>query len=129
MNVQKLKRYVFALALSAGFVVAPGLSILSTVQAQDRRDQRRDERQDRRDQRQGRWGDRRDDREGAYGNNGEQQRGYRDGLNRGQEDARSRRSFNPNNSSHFKNGNAAYREGFRRGYLQGYPQRGGNRRW
>jgi uncharacterized protein YcfJ len=47
MNVQKLKRYVFALALSASFVVTPGLSSLSTVQAQDRRDHRRYVRQDR----------------------------------------------------------------------------------
>jgi uncharacterized protein YcfJ len=48
MNAQKLKRRIFALALSASFVVAPGLSSLSTVQAQDRRDHRRDVRQDRR---------------------------------------------------------------------------------
>jgi hypothetical protein len=65
---------------------------------------------------------------GGYGggyNNSEVQRGYYDGLNRGQEDARSRRSPNPNNSSHFRSGNAAYREGFRRGYDVGYRQYGG----
>lgn len=98
MNVQKLKRYAFALALSASFVVAPSLSSLSTVEAQDQQMDRRNDR------------------------NGEQQRGYRDGLNRGQEDARSHRASNPNNSSHFKSGNAIYREGFRRGYMQGYRQ-------
>jgi hypothetical protein len=69
---------------------------------------------------------------GGYGggyNNGEVQRGYRDGLDRGQEDARDRRSPNPNNSSHFRSGNSAYREGFVRGYQDGYRQFGGGRRW
>jgi len=69
---------------------------------------------------------------GGYGggyNNGEVQRGYRDGLDRGQEDARDRRSPNPNNSSHFRSGNGAYREGFVRGYQVGYRQYGGGRRW
>lgn len=72
---------------------------------------------------------------GSYGNYGgsasnyEVQKGYRDGLDRGQEDARDRRSFNPNNSSHYRSGNAAYREGFRRGYDQGYRQYSGSRRW
>ena len=71
---------------------------------------------------------------GGYGggyNNGEVQRGYRDGLDRGQEDARSGRSPNPNNSSHFRSGNSAYREGFVRGYQAGYRQFGGGgyRRW
>lgn len=69
---------------------------------------------------------------GGYGggyNNSEVQRGYYDGLNRGQEDARDRRSPNPNNSSHFRSGNAAYREGFVRGYQVGYRQYGGGRRW
>jgi hypothetical protein len=55
------------------------------------------------------------------------QRGYRDGLNRGQEDARSHRSATPYNSEHFRNGDAAYREGFSRGYNEGYRQYGN--RW
>ena len=75
---------------------------------------------------------------GGYGNNGgygnygssyEEQRGFSDGLNRGQEDVRDRRSFNPNNSSHYRSGNSAYREGFRRGYAQGYRQYGGYGRY
>jgi hypothetical protein len=68
---------------------------------------------------------------GYYGGGGyEEQRGFSDGLNRGQEDARDRRSFNPNNSSHYRSGNAAYRDGFRRGYAEGYRQYGGyGRRW
>jgi hypothetical protein len=71
---------------------------------------------------------------GYYGNYGgyssyDQQKGFRDGLDRGQEDARDRRSFNPNNSEHFRNGNGAYRDGFRRGYEQGYRQYAGYRGW
>ena len=71
---------------------------------------------------------------GDYGygrgyNNGEVQKGYRDGLDRGQEDARDRRNPTPNNSSHYRNGNAAYREGFRRGYEIGYRQYAGYRGW
>jgi len=119
MNLQKIKKYALAFALAAGFVIAPGLSSLSSVQAQDDWRYRRDRRDDR-------W-DRRDDRYGY--NSRDEQKGYRDGLDRGREDARDRRSFNPNNSSHFRNGNSAYREGFRRGYSQGYRQYGYSRRW
>jgi len=68
------------------------------------------------------------DYRGGY-NNGDVQRGFRDGLDRGQEDARDRRSPNPNNSSHYRSGNGAYREGFRSGYAQGYRQYAGYGRW
>lgn len=73
-------------------------------------------------------------RNGGYNNGGyssyDEQKGFRDGLDRGQEDVRDRRSPNPNNSEHFRNGNSAYRAGFRRGYEQGYRQYGGGyRRW
>ena len=57
-----------------------------------------------------------------------EQKGYRDGLNRGGEDARSGRYPTPNNSEHFRNGNAAYRQGFARGYQVGYGQYGGGYR-
>ena len=68
---------------------------------------------------------------GGYrgGSSYDEQRGYRDGLDRGQEDARDRRSPNPNNSSHYRDGNSAYRDGFRRGYAVGYRQYGGYGRW
>jgi hypothetical protein len=74
---------------------------------------------------------------GGYGNGGygggsggyEEQKGYRDGLDRGQEDSRSGRSPNPNNSSHYRSGNSLYRDGFRRGYAVGYRQFGGRRGW
>jgi hypothetical protein len=126
MNLQKVKKYALTFALAVGFVVVPGLSSLSSVQAQDDWRYRQNRRDDRWDRRNDRW-DRRDDRYGY--NNRDEQKGYRDGLDRGREDARDRRSFNPNNSSHFRNGNSAYREGFRRGYAQGYRQNGYSRRW
>jgi hypothetical protein len=86
---------------------------------------------------------------GGYGNNGygnygygnpgyggyssygsyDQQKGFNDGLTRGQEDARSGRIADPNNSSHYRNGNSLYREGFRQGYAQGYQQYGGYGRY
>jgi hypothetical protein len=119
MNLQNFKKYAFAMALAIGFLVAPGLSSLSTVQAQgwgwDRG--RWDDRYDRRD-------DRYDRRDSRYDRR-EEDRGYRDGLNRGREDARDHRRFDPNNSSHFRNGNSDYRAGFRRGYNQGFRQYGG----
>jgi hypothetical protein len=46
--------------------------------------------------------------------------GYRDGLNRGQEDARAHRTSDPNHSSHYRKGTEIYREAFRLGYEKGY---------
>ena len=66
---------------------------------------------------------------GGYGNSAEMQKGYRDGLDRGQEDLRARRRADPNNSSHYRNGNREYQAGFRRGYNAGYNQSGYNRGW
>ena len=67
-----------------------------------------------------------------YGNAyaGSDQQGYHDGYDRGREDARDGRGFNPNNSSHFRDSfSAAYRDGFRRGYDAGYRSEVGYRRW
>jgi len=66
---------------------------------------------------------------GAYSGSSEEQRGYRDGLDRGREDAQTHRIANPNNSSHYRSGNAAYRAGFYRGYFLGYRQYSGYRPW
>jgi hypothetical protein len=124
MNMQRIKKFAFALVLTLGFVVVPGLSSLSAAQAQgwgygrDRWEDRRDDRWDRRN-------DRYDDRYGRNGSYRDEERGFRDGLNRGREDARDRRRADPNNSSHYRDGNRAYREGFRRGYTQGYREYGG----
>ena len=55
-----------------------------------------------------------------------QQSGYRDGLDRGAEDARAGRSYDPNHSSHYRNSiSAPYQEGFRQGYDDGYRQYSG----
>lgn len=52
--------------------------------------------------------------------------GYHDGYDRGGEDARDGRRYDPNNSSHFRDSiSSAYRDGFRRGYDEGYRQRAG----
>ena len=85
------------------------------------RDRDRDRDQDRRRDR-GRY-----DR--GYASRVAEQRGYATGLDRGRDDARNRRSFNPNNSSHYRSGDSAYRDGFRRGYGVGYRQFGGYRGW
>ncbi len=71
-----------------------------------------------------------------------EQRGYATGLDRGRDDARDHRSYNPNNSSHYRDGDsgyhseygskdayrAAYRDGFRRGYAAGYREFSGYHR-
>lgn len=62
-------------------------------------------------------------------NNAEVQKGFRDGLDRGQKDAQTNRIADPNNSSHFRKGNQAYRAGFSRGYSQGFRQYANARRW
>lgn len=196
MNRQQFKKYALVLALGVGFILAPGLSSLSTVQAQDwRYEQQRREpirRQRQIERRQGRnggyygqndpyanggvdengnidrnqngiddrwetrngrvdtnqdgiaddaegydrygrnqpyYGNGGDYRNGDYGyNDAEFQKGYRDGLNRGRSDARTNRNADPNNSSHYRNGNAGYRAGFERGFNEAYRQYSG-RRW
>jgi hypothetical protein len=68
----------------------------------------------------------------GYGNNGynneDYQKGYRDGLHRGRSDAQTNRIMDPNNSSHYRKGNPAYRQGFEQGFYQSYRQYSG-RRW
>jgi hypothetical protein len=124
MNIQNIKKYAFSLALAVGFVIAPGLSSLSAVQAQgwdrDRRDDRWDDRRrDRWDD--DRWDDRRERRE--------EYKGYRDGLDSGQRDARRNRRPDLYGCGQYRNGSRDYREGFRRGYFQGYRQYARYERW
>jgi hypothetical protein len=66
--------------------------------------------------------------------------GYRDGLEKGREDARDRNSFDPVRHSWYRSGNRGYnsrygtrddyklvyRDGFEAGYQQAYRQNGGN---
>lgn len=79
-------------------------------------------------ERNGREGNRGYGNDGYYGNDGsgynneDYQKGYRDGLQRGREDAQTNRAMTPNNSSHYRKGNATYRQGFERGFYQSYRQ-------
>ena len=63
---------------------------------------------------------------GAFGNHGynnsEFQQGYRAGQARGREDAYANRRMNFNNSTFYRNGNAAYRAGFEQGCNEAFQQ-------
>jgi hypothetical protein len=61
--------------------------------------------------------------------NAEEQRGFRNGLKEGADDARDRDSFNPSRHSSFRDGNVYYRRGFGRGYQEGYRQFAPGRRF
>ncbi len=72
---------------------------------------------------------------GRYGNGGynnqELNRGYQQGLNTGASDGQRGQSYDPQRSRHWKNASTqAFRDGFVRGYDQGYRQnaRNGNYR-
>ncbi len=73
-------------------------------------------------------------RNDGYGNNGgynqvELDRGYQQGLNTGASDGQRGQNYDPQRSRHFKNASfQAFREGFVRGYDQGYRQYSGNQR-
>jgi hypothetical protein len=150
MNYRSFKKGLVSLALIGTFILGAGLASTSLVQAQDwrRMQERREIQRQREWERQRRQAERerqRREREyrrgndgyGNYGNYGrydenynkDLQKGYRDGLDRGQKDAKTNRVPTPNNSSHYREGKAAYREGFRRGYEEGYRQYAGYRRW
>jgi hypothetical protein len=80
----------------------------------------------------------------SYGRSVAQQRGFATGLDRGRDDGHDGRSFNPNNSDHYRDGDSGYsssfgnkdayrqvyRSAFMRGYSQGYRETGrSGRRW
>jgi hypothetical protein len=75
--------------------------------------------------------------DGYYGNGGnggnggyesqELNRGYQQGINTGASDGQSRKSYSPQRSRYYQNASSqAFREGFVRGYDQGYRQYSGN---
>lgn len=69
-------------------------------------------------------------RNGSYGgyNNQEVQQGYQYGVNTGASDAQQRQSYSPQRSRYYRNASTqAFREGFVRGYDQGYRQYAGYR--
>jgi hypothetical protein len=70
--------------------------------------------------------DRNDGYRGGY-NNHELNAGYQQGLNTGADDGRRNRSYTPERSRHYRNASTqAFREGFVRGYDQGYRQYANN---
>jgi len=68
---------------------------------------------------------------GGYGNrrgSGYETRGFQDGLYTGASDANRGQNYNPQRSHFYRNTNDwSYREGFVRGYQQGYQRNGGGR--
>ena len=67
---------------------------------------------------------------GGYGGYDNQQlnAGYQQGINTGASDGRSNKSYSPERSRYYQNASTqAFREGFVRGYDEGYRQYAGNR--
>lgn len=154
---QRLKKALAGLVMAASLVFCFGIITTPEAQAQRRdrewletmqrarareiaRERARERARDRARQRDYRYGTRRNypyngnygygsyGRYGGY-NNSELERGFRNGLKEGRDDAQDRDSFNPSRHSSFRDGNPAYRDGFRRGYEQGYREYGYSRRW
>lgn len=137
--MNKVQKIIGSLALGA--VLTTSMSLIGFAQSWPRNGQWEQQRRDRDD----RWDDRnerRNDRwNDGYNNNRynsyarEQfEKGYRNGLDRGRKDAQTNRVRTPNNSSHYREGNRFYREGFERGFFEAYDQysyngRSRNRRW
>jgi len=64
---------------------------------------------------------------GGYGNQAELNRGYQQGLETGSSDGQRGQSYDPQRSKHWRNASSQeFREGFVRGYDQGYRQYAGN---
>jgi hypothetical protein len=102
MNFRKIKKITFALTLALGFTGAPGLSTLSTVQAQEpRRQEMRREQLEKRVLM-------------------EERSAFREGWRRGFAD--SRRGWRPDPSRHqaYRMGNRLQRRDFRMGYARGF---------
>ena len=132
MNL-RLKGQVCGVVLALLVLLTLGASASSAAQAQSRNrpwDQGYPDRGDR------------DRGRGGYGRQVAEQRGYSTGLDRGRDDGRNHRSFNPNNSEHYRDGDSgyrseygsreayrqAYRAAFRRGYEIGYRENSRGRR-
>jgi hypothetical protein len=114
MKIQNYKKYAFGLALGLGFVVAPGLSSLSTVQAQDGRWERG---RDRREDRNGNIDRNRNGVDDRYENNGRYRRN--DGTY-GRNDRYGRNYPYGRNDGYYGNGGYDNNNGeFQKGYRDG----------
>ena len=101
MDFRKIKKVTFALTLALGFVGAPGLSSLSTVQAQEPRPQEM----------------RREQLERVTM---EERSAFREGYRKGWQDSRAGRKFDYNKSRLYRMGDREYRDMFRKGYARGF---------
>ena len=158
MKSHYLRNKIGRIFLALSFIAGVGLVSSSAVQAQwnrdrdYRRDQDRDYRRERRDRDDDYDRDRdyrRNDqygRTGGYGNiiQVAVNQGYEDGLYTGSSDAQRGQNYNPQRSHFYRNGHGdnggysrygngyqyqpAYREGFLRGYDEGFRRHGGYNR-
>lgn len=151
MNIQRVKKAITGAALVLTLILGSGL-IVNTAEAQSRnrgwgrdrdtrygpwripgrgsrdRDWDDDDRWRGRNRNSGWWGNSRNYPSRGY-RQAELERGFRNGLKEGRDDAQDRDGFNPNRHSSFRDGNSAYREGFARGYRQGFSEYARYRRW
>ena len=135
MKANYLRSKTGRILLALFFLV--GIGMVSTASAQNWPYGQDPYRRDRRDDRSGR---------GGYGNEYQiaASQGYQDGLYTGSNDAQRRQNYDPQRSHFYRNGHGAnggygrygnsyqfqqaYRDGFLRGYNDGYRRNGGNRR-
>jgi hypothetical protein len=101
MDFRKIKKITFALALALSFTGAPGLSSLSTVQAQEPRPHQKG-------------------REQLEKVTMEERSAFREGYRKGWQDSSAGRSYKYNRSRMYQMGDREYREMYRRGYARGY---------
>lgn len=147
MKSHNLRNKIGRILLVLSFLVSIGLASSTAVQAQwpwERNQSRRDRRDRDRDYRRNdQYG-----RNGGYGNINQiaLNQGFQDGIYTGSRDAQRGQSYNPQRSHFYRNGHGdnggygrygnsyqyqqAYRNGFLRGYDQGFQRYGGynNRR-
>lgn len=121
--MNRMKKVLGSVALAAVFVSSLGISSFAQDWGRGRWEQRRDDRRGRDD----RYNDRWDNRDNRYVRQ-QFEKGYRDGLDRGRKDAQTNRRRDPNNSSHYRDGNQYYRQGFERGFFEAYNQYSNNSR-
>ena len=136
MNYTNFQKYAYSLVVALMLVAVAGMTSNAQAQFQDRdwNRERGDDRQRRDNYPNGGYDN--NDRYGnnnGYGNNGrngrnseyyykEEQKGSRDGMRHGKEDAEKHRIPDPNNTKQYRNGSDPYRVGFRQAYAQSYRQ-------
>jgi hypothetical protein len=110
MNFSKIKKFTFALTLALGFTGAPGISSLSTVQAQEPRPTGQGQQEPRH------MGQEQLEKRVTM----EERGAFREGYRKGWQDSRSGRGYSYNRSRLYQMGDREYRDSFRKGYYRGY---------